>query len=59
MADEVVTPIPADLETEGLSLDQLLELAHEKGYSMDALVARSGVGRQPDGGVVGNLSQPS
>ncbi len=54
-----VTPIPADLETEGLSLDQLLELAHEKGYSMDALVARSGVGRKPLGGVVGDGPQPS
>ncbi len=57
MNDVGVTPIPADLDTEGLSLDQLLELAHEKGYSMDALVARSGVGRKPLGGVIGDAPQ--
>ena len=44
MTDLSTTPIPADLDTKGMDLDALLELAHERGYSMDELAERSGHG---------------
>ena len=34
------TPLPADLKLDELTLEELLELASEERYSMDALVAR-------------------
>ncbi len=51
---EISTPAPPDLDTRGMDLDALLALAHEKGYSMDELVRRSKVGRQPLGLVIGD-----
>ena len=38
------TPIPADLDTAGMDLDDLLKLAYKEGYSMDELAKRSGFG---------------
>ena len=59
MKKERFAPVPTDLDTDGLNLDALLEIASEKGYSMDELVAHSGIRRKPLGGVVGDVPQPA
>ena len=58
MTDISTTPIPADLDTNGMNLDDLLKLAYEEGYSMDELAKRSGlgVGRQLPCDVEGHLA---